>query len=104
MENDDIADATIAETEEQTRNGQVATAKTEQEQEEVRLEVLRHCWGRYVGQVSDDDSIPETEKINKAEERYRRWYRKYKPGTWPMLRSENFIVRMKRDHPGASSL
>ena len=55
MEIDDIADATIAETEEQTRDGRVATAKTELEREEVRLEVLRYSWGRYVGQVTDDD-------------------------------------------------
>ena len=101
---DDIAEATIAETEKQIKDGRVAAATTEHDQEEVRLEVLRHSWGRYIGQVEDDESIPEDEKLSKAEERFRKWLMKYKPGTWPTLRSENFIERMKRIHPGASSL
>ena len=76
MEDDDIADSTIAETEEQTRNGQVAKAATEEEKQEVRLEVLRHSWGRYIAQFSTDDSIPEPEKIKRAEEKFRKWLKK----------------------------
>ena len=76
---DEIADSTIAETEEQTKNGRNARAATEEEEAKVRLDVLRYSWGRYIAQFDTDDSLSETEKFKKAEDRFRKWLKKYKP-------------------------
>ena len=102
--NDEIADLTIAETEEQAKKGRTAKAATEEEKAKVRLDVLRYSWGRYIFQFSTDETLSETEKFKKAEDRFRKWLKKYKPGTWSILRSENYVDRMMKDHPGVSAL